>query len=85
LYYRWNENWGTRVTHHFEARDGTLEEQQYTLYRDLRSWTSALTFRVRDRRTASTDFTVAVTFSLKAFPRYRLYDDINYPSMLVGY
>ncbi len=85
LYYRLNENWGTRISHHFEARDGTLEEQYYTVYRDLRSWTAALTFRVRDNRDGTDDFTVAVTFSLKAFPRFSLNSDRDRPSQLVGY
>jgi lipopolysaccharide assembly outer membrane protein LptD (OstA) len=85
FYYRMNENWGARVSHHFEARDGTLEEQQYTLYRDFRSWTGALTLRLRDRREASTDYTVAVTFSLKAYPRYALSEDANQPATMMGY
>lgn len=84
LYYKFNENWGTRITHHFEARDGTLEEQYYTIYRDFRNWTGGLTFRLRDQRTRSDDFTVAFTFQLKAFPRYRLGDDQNEHSFLLG-
>ena len=85
FYYRFNENWGARMSHHFEARDGTLEEQYYTIYRDLRSWTTALTFRVRDNRSAGKDYTVAVTFSLKAFPRFGLGQDTVSASSLVGY
>jgi hypothetical protein len=85
MYYRFNENWATRISHHFEARDGTLEEQYYTLYRDLRSWTAAVTFRVRDNRTGPLDYTVAATFSLKAFPRYGINSDRDKPSLLVGY
>lgn len=85
IYYRMNENWAARMSHHFEARDGTLEEQYYSIYRDLRSWTAALTFRVRDNRDGEEDYTVAVTFSLKAFPRYGLNSDRDKPSLLVGY
>ena len=85
FYYRMNENWATRISHHFEARDGTLEEQYYTLYRDLRSWTAALTFRVRDNRSRTDDYTIAATFSLKAFPRFGLNSDRDKPSLLVGY
>jgi LPS-assembly protein len=84
LFYRFNENWGTRISHHFEARDGTLEEQYYTLYRDFRNWTGALTFRVRDNRDDGIDYGVAATFSLKAFPAYRVGDDRNRPSLLLG-
>jgi LPS-assembly protein len=84
LYYKFNENWGTRITHHFEARDGTMEEQYYTLYRDFRSWTAALTFRLREHRERSNDFAVGLTFQLKAFPRFKLGDDSNQHSFLLG-
>lgn len=84
LFYKLNENWATRISHHFEARDGTMEEQHYTLYRDLRSWTGAVTFRVRDHRNEPVEYGVAVTFSLKAFPRYKLNEDRNNPSLLLG-
>jgi LPS-assembly protein len=84
IYYRFNENWAVRVAHHFEARDGRMESQYYTLYRDLRSWTAALTFRILDNRQHGTDFGVALTFSLKAFPRYDLGHDRAKPSLLLG-
>jgi LPS-assembly protein len=86
FYYRFNDNWGFRTSHHFDARTSVLQEQYYTLYRDLRSWTAALTFRVRDNQgTLGKDYTVAVTFSLKAFPRFGLRQDTVTPSSLVGY
>jgi LPS-assembly protein len=85
VYYRLNENWAARVGFHFEARDGTLEEQYYTIYRDLRSWTTALTLRIRDDRSGPTDYTVAFTASLKAFPRFGLGRDAARPSVLLGY
>jgi hypothetical protein len=84
FYFRFNENWATRLSHRFEARDGILEEQYYTLYRDFRSWTAALTFRVRDSRIGSTDYGVAVTFSLKAIPRFKLGEDRSKPTLLLG-
>lgn len=84
VFYRLNENWGFRTSHHFEARDGRMEEQYYTIYRDLRSWTAALSLRLRDERTRPDDFTIAITFSLKAFPRYKLGRDADQPSILLG-
>ena len=84
LYYRLNENWGLRTQHHYEARDGLLEYQYYTVYRDFRSWTGALTFRVRENRFGSDDYTVAVTLSLKAFPRFGLGADAVRPHRLIG-
>ncbi len=67
--FRFNENWGVRVTEWFEARTGTLQEQDYAIYRDLRSWTGALTFRVLNSPGTPQDFTVAFSFWLKAYPK----------------
>ncbi len=44
----------------------------------------ALTFRVRDLRNGSQDYTIGVTFSLKAFPRYKLNQDRDTPALLLG-
>jgi lipopolysaccharide assembly outer membrane protein LptD (OstA) len=84
LYYRMNENWGARITERFEAQNGTMQEQIYSIYRDLRSWTSALTVRLNQGPGQPTDFTIAITFSLKADPRYRLNSDNNRPSLLMS-
>jgi LPS-assembly protein len=84
MIYRLNDNWGFRATHVFNAGSGLLQQQFYTLYRDLRSWTGALTLRVIDNDTGPTDYTIAFTFSLKAYPRYHLGDDTVQPYSLVG-
>jgi hypothetical protein len=84
LYYRMNENWGLHVAERFEAQNGTFQEQLYSLYRDLRSWTAALTFRVFQGAGQPADFTVGVTLSLKAFPRYKLNSDNDRPGQLLG-
>jgi hypothetical protein len=83
FYYRLNENWGVRVSHHFEAQDGVMEEQYYSVYRDLRSWTAALTFRVRDNRGGSDDYMIGLTLSLKAFPRFGMGSDSDIPWTLL--
>jgi LPS-assembly protein len=67
--FRLNENWGLRAYHYFDASSGTLREQDYAIYRDMRSWTAALTFILRNSPGVPQDFTVAVTFWLKAFPK----------------
>ncbi len=84
LFLKFNENWGARAVHQFESRDGVLEEQQYQIYRDLRSWTAALGVRLRDNRGAPSDWTIGVTFSLKAFPRFGLGEDRSNPNLLLG-
>jgi hypothetical protein len=52
--------------------------------RDLRSWTSSLTFRVQNNEGSSADFTVAIAFSLKAVPSTRLGEDAVTSYHLLG-
>ena len=84
LFYRLDDNWGLRATHNYSAQTGRLQEQFYTLYRDLRSWTGALTFRVQDNVGGTQDFTIAFALSLKASPSMGVGDDIVNPYRLVG-
>jgi hypothetical protein len=73
-----------RTTDYFNAENGRLQQQLYTIYRDLRSWTGALTFRVLDNGIGPMDFTVAFTFSLKASPKTRVGGDTVSHYHLVG-
>lgn len=87
LYLRLNENWGLRTAQFFEARDGTMQEQYYSVYRDFRSWTGALTLRLREKQSTlrhEPDWTIAFVLSLKAFPRFRVGQDQDQPSLLLG-
>ena len=83
FYFRLNEDWGLRTQHYYDARIGRLQEQAYTIFRDLRSWTAALTFHVRENPVGPQDLSVAFTLSLKAFPRYGD-DDTHMPYSLWG-
>lgn len=84
IYYRMNENWGLRMGHYFDVETGHLAEQSYSIYRDLRSWTAALSFLVRDNPTGPQDYTIAFTFSLKAYPHFPLGMDAAGPYSLLG-
>jgi lipopolysaccharide assembly outer membrane protein LptD (OstA) len=84
LLLRLNENWGFRASQMFEAQTGTMQEQSYTIYRDLRSWTAALTVRMRNGNGSPNDTTVAFTFSLKAAPRYGRGTEVGTPYWLLG-
>ena len=77
VYYRLNEEWGFRMIHQFEASDGTMEEQSYSVYRDFSSATAGLRFRLRDHRSGKDDFSVSLVFSLKAMPSLGLGEDSN--------
>jgi LPS-assembly protein len=84
IYYRLNENWGLRASHRFDASTGELQEQAYSVYRDLRSWTAALTCRWLNNVNGGQDFTIAFTFSLKVAPRYGLGTDTGRSAWLWG-
>src|SRR5260370_10523058 len=40
-YYRVNDNWGVGVQDKYEEATATLEEQRYSIYRDLTSWVAS--------------------------------------------
>jgi len=84
IFYRFDDNWGFRLTHRYDLREGQLSEQAYSIYRDLRSWTAALTLRLREDQNGKDDVTVAFVFSIKAFPRFGVGGDASTPRMLWG-
>ena len=84
VFYRLNDNWGLRMMHNYNFENSRLQEQNYTIYRDLRCWTGALTFRIVDNGYGPTDYTVAFTFSLKAAPKTHVGGDAIHPYQLVG-
>lgn len=61
-----------------------MPEQTYSVYRDLRNWTGALSFRWRKDIGDRDDFTVALVFSLKQLPKYSPCDDSLNSSLLFG-
>ena len=85
LYFRFDQNWGLRLAHYYNLADRLFQHQYYSLYRDLRSFTAALTLGITEDVGGKLDYGVALTLSSKAFPRYGLKDDINRPAHLLGY
>lgn len=68
-YTRLSDNWGFSTAHRFEADDQTLEYQQYTIHRDLASWTAGLGGIIRDNRRTEKEYGVILSLTLKAFPK----------------
>jgi len=66
-YSRINESLGFRTVLRWELEDGTLETQQYTIDKDLGSWTASLGVLSRNNR-VNTESTVLLSFTLKEFP-----------------
>lgn len=71
-YTRLSDNWGFSTAHRFESDDNTLEYQQYSLHRDLASWTASIGGMIRDNRTGENEYGVLLSLTLKAFPKVSL-------------
>jgi LPS-assembly protein len=67
-YYRLNDNWGVGLQEQYEAATGVLEQQRYSVYRDLTSWVASLGAVIRDNGDKK-EYGVLLTFTLKAFPK----------------
>jgi hypothetical protein len=68
-FYRVNDNWGFGVQEQYEGATGLLEQQRYSIYRDLTSWVASLGAVVRDNGGVK-EYGVLLTFTLKAFPKF---------------
>lgn len=84
FFVRVGDNWGARITDNYNAVTSRLQEQFYTVYRDLRSWTAAFTFRVTNDSGESANYTLALTLSLKASPSVNMGEDVANRYHLVG-
>ena len=71
-YTRLSDDWGLSTVHRFEADDSTLEYQQYSIHKDLASWTASLGAIIRDNRDGQNEFGVLLSLTLKAFPKVSL-------------
>jgi LPS-assembly protein len=74
-YYRLNDNWGVALQEQYEATTHTLEQQRYSIYRDLTSWVASLGAVIRDNGGVR-EYGVLLTFTLKAFPKFGF--DLNF-------
>lgn len=67
-YYRVDDNWGVGVQEQYEATSNILEQQRYSVYRDLTSWVASFGAVIRDNGGVK-EYGVLLTFTLKAFPK----------------
>jgi lipopolysaccharide export system protein LptA len=74
-YYRINDNWGVGVQEQYEAATSTLEEQRYSIYRDLTSWVASFGGVIRDNSGVK-EYGLLFTVTLKAFPKFGF--DLNF-------
>src|ERR1700730_10498219 len=74
-YCRLNDNWGIAVQEQYEATTGLLEEQRYSVYRDLTSWVASFGGVIRDNSGVK-QYGLLFTVTLKAFPKFGF--DLNF-------
>lgn len=73
-YYRINDNWGVGVSEQYEGATGVLEQQRYSVYRDLTSWVASFGAVIRDNGGIK-EYGFLLTFTLKALPKFSF--DLN--------
>ena len=76
-YARINDNWGVGMYQRYEVEDSTLETQQYSLHRDLNSWTASLGAVIRDNRGGEDDYGFVFMMTLKDFPQLSIPIDVD--------
>ena len=64
--YKINDKWRIRAYERFNSKSGALEEQEYTISRDLHCWIVELTCDLKGNQGS----TLWLVFKLKAFPDY---------------
>ena len=64
--YKINDKWRIRAYERVDTRKRYVQEQEYTLYRDLHCWMAEFTYDIQDPG----DKTFWVVLKLKAFPEY---------------
>lgn len=70
-YARLNENWGIGLDQQWELHTGTLQIEQYSLYRDLGNWVASIGL-FHNNNTITNEYGVMFTLSLKDFPQSQL-------------
>lgn len=74
-FYRLNDHWSVGGGGRYEAISGFVEEQRYTVYRDLSSWIASLGAVIRNNGGIK-EYGLILTFTLKALPKFGF--DFNY-------
>ena len=74
-YFRFDDNWGVGIQEQYESNTQILEQQRYSIYRDLTSWVASVGAVIRDNGGVK-EYGVLLTFTLKAFPKFGF--DLNF-------
>ncbi len=73
IFYRMNEHYQFEAQEQFQASNGKLQLQQYTVYRDLDAWQVSATFSDSEIANGRTEQAIYFSLTLKALPQYDLH------------
>jgi len=69
-YLRLNDNWGFSIFEDYDFKAGKLNQQNYTIHRDLSSWVAALGLNIKNNGSGKESIAVVLSFTLKDLPRF---------------
>ena len=72
VFYRMNEHYQFEAQEDFQASNGHLQLQQYTVYRDLDAWQISATFSDSEISNGHNEQAIFFSLTLKALPQYSL-------------
>jgi hypothetical protein len=72
-FYRMNEHYQFQAQEQFQASNGKLQLQEYTVYRDLDAWQVAATFSDAEVSNGHNEQAIYFSLTLKALPQYDLH------------
>jgi LPS-assembly protein len=73
IFYRLNEHYQFQAQEQFQASNGKLQLQEYTVYRDLDAWQISATFSDSEIANGHNEEAVYFSLTLKALPQYDLH------------
>ncbi len=76
-YLRLNDNWAFSIYEDYEFKTGLLNQQTYSLHRDLSSWVGAVGLNITNNGTGKRQIALVLTFTLKDLPRFGLPLNLN--------
>jgi LPS-assembly protein len=72
-FYRMNEHYQFEAQEQFQATNGRLQLQEYTVYRDLDAWQLSMTFSNSEISNGHNEQALYFSLTLKALPQYNLH------------
>ncbi|MFH1594054.1 MAG: LPS assembly protein LptD [Candidatus Omnitrophota bacterium] len=67
MLYNINDDWKIKLYERVDCESQRLEEQEYTIFKDLHCWLAEVTFNIRETE-FDTEYSAWIVFKLKAYP-----------------